>query len=132
MLLSINNFPKFRSYFFYFLKKNIQKGKNLISLSLGQTSSFVCLSVQTHLYILLYDNAVTVISSLFTGDTQGLTFRAISAGSFSSLGRRVQIVRSFSLSTGLSFPKTKTRQRYHSHHQKSKNYKLNMRTRGRK
>ena len=34
MLLSINNFPKFRSYsffFLFFLNENVQKGKNWIS-----------------------------------------------------------------------------------------------------
>ncbi len=41
MLLSINNFPKFRSYSFFFFKENIQKGKNLIS-SLWDKPLFLC------------------------------------------------------------------------------------------
>lgn len=42
MLLSINNFPKFRSYsFFFFFKENIEKGKNLI-LFFGTQPLFLC------------------------------------------------------------------------------------------
>lgn len=81
MLLSINNFPKFRSYSFF--KENIQKGKNLISFLWEQTSFIVqeCsshnlqwLSVQNHLNTVLYDNAVVLFPSLVIDNTQGLTF----------------------------------------------------------
>lgn len=86
MLLSIIISPKFRSYSFsfFFFKENIQKGKNLISFSLGQTFFFYVqecsshnlksLSVQNHLYTVLYYNAVVLFPSLVIDDTQGLTF----------------------------------------------------------
>lgn len=78
MLLSINNFPKFSLFFF---KENIQKGKSLISFLWDKPlilcknaahTSLQWLSVQTHRYTVLYDNAVVLFSSLVIDDTQGL------------------------------------------------------------